>query len=148
MIVHPCSAQPRRWSPLFWIVRSHDCQGLPPPSRTNGKHGQASRSRLVYQYEPVVIGPVNHSFSMEVANQSLCSNRVSAYLCSCSLCGSWKATAGLRWFTETTHLGLGALGKAATPFSKALQRECILPPITTRVATMTRSFAGFINGNE
>jgi len=43
---------------------------------------------------------------------------------------------------------LGALGKAATPFSKALQRECILPPITTRAATMTRCFAGFINENE
>ena len=33
------------------------------------------------------IGPVNHSYSMEVADQSLCSNRVSGHLCSCSLSG-------------------------------------------------------------
>ena len=48
----------------------------------------------------MVIGPVNHSCSMKVADQSQCSNRVSGHLCSCSFCGSRKGTAGRWWFTE------------------------------------------------
>ena len=36
----------------------------------------------------------------EFADQCLCSNRVPGHLCSCSLCGSRKGTAGRWWFTE------------------------------------------------
>ena len=111
----PIAPQPRRWLPFFSIVRCHDCQGLPHSSCANDKHGQASRSRLVYQFEHVVIGPVNHSCSMKVADQRLCSNRVSGHLCSCSCCGSRKGTAVRWWFTEppiNKFEGLTALAKA------------------------------------
>ncbi len=54
----------------------------------------------MYQAEHVVIGPVNHSCSMKDADQSLCSNRVSGHLCSCSFFGSRRRTAGRWWFAK------------------------------------------------
>jgi hypothetical protein len=71
-MVNPCSAPaPPVVAPLT-IGGCHDCQGLPLSSCANDKHDQASRCRLMYQYEHVVIGPVNHSYSMEFADQCLC----------------------------------------------------------------------------
>jgi hypothetical protein len=59
-MVIPVAPQPRRWSSLTLIDGCHDGQGLPASSYAMDKHGQASQSWLVYQYEHVVSGPVNH----------------------------------------------------------------------------------------
>ena len=99
-MVNPCSAPaPPVVAPLT-IVGCHDCQGLPLSSCANDTHDQGSRSRLVYKDEHMLIGPVNHSNSMEFTDQCLCSNRVSGHICSCSFRSSRKGTVGRWWFTE------------------------------------------------
>ena len=100
-------------------VRRHDCQALPPSTYTIVHRGQASLSMFVYPRKHLVIGPVNHGYTMEVPYQSLCSNRVSGHLCSCSHCDSRKGTSVRKCFTEPpiNMLCGSSLGEEHTEYS-------------------------------
>jgi DNA mismatch endonuclease (patch repair protein) len=83
---------------------------------------------------------------MEVADQSLCSNRVSGHLCSCSFCGSRKGTAGRWWFTEPpiNKLDLLASGSASLqPPASSLQppatRQTVQLDMTHRLSSVRAS---------